>query len=414
MEKRELHSVRTDFLNERLIQVTASGQAEKNDFLKAKIRPVLAKGALHFQAEEFIGKQAFHKNLTAEEAVDYLEGLMETSFRQLQLEAQDKSGTVLVSKKGKVTVKVKKKAAVANMAASASDQDSGSTGGSDAALKAAWAGGLSHNRKKRYILEEGIPVPFLVELGVQTKDGAIVHAKYDKFRQINRFLEFIEDVLPKLDKNQETRIIDFGCGKSYLTFAMYYYLRELEGFDVNIIGLDLKEDVIRHCSELARSYGYDKLHFYQGDIAGYEGVSSVDMVVTLHACDTATDFALAKAVEWGAQVILSVPCCQHELNRQIKNEMLQPIMRYGILKERMAALITDGLRAELLESKGYETQLLEFIDMEHTPKNILIRAVKTGKKKNRESFADSMKALHVNPTLDRLLYPEESISQKGE
>ena len=183
---------------------------------------------------------------------------------------------------------------------------------------------------------------------------------------------------------------------------MYYYLRELEGFDVNIIGLDLKEDVIRHCSELARSYGYDKLHFYQGDIAGYEGVSSVDMVVTLHACDTATDFALAKAVEWGAQVILSVPCCQHELNRQIKNEMLQPIMRYGILKERMAALITDGLR------------LLEFIDMEHTPKNILIRAVKTGKKKNRESFADSMKALHVNPTLDRLLYPEESISQKGE
>ena len=227
MEKRELNSVLTDFLNERLIQVTASGQAEKNDFLKAKIRPVLAKGALHFQAEEFIGKQAFHKNLTAEEAVDYLEGLMETSFRQLQLEAQDKSGTVLVSKKGKVTVKVKKKAAVANMAASASDQDSGSTGGSDAALKTAWAGGLSHNRKKRYILEEGIPVPFLVELGVQTKDGAIVHAKYDKFRQINRFLEFIEDVLPKLDKNQETRIIDFGCGKSYLTFAMYYYLKVL-------------------------------------------------------------------------------------------------------------------------------------------------------------------------------------------
>ena len=177
MEKRELHSVLTDFLNERLIQVTASGQAEKNDFLKAKIRPVLAKGALHFQAEEFIGKQAFHKNLTAEEAVDYLEGLMGTSFRQLQLEAQDKSGTVLVSKKGKVTVKVKKKAAVANVAASASGQDSGSTGGSDAALKAAWAGGLSHNRKKRYILEEGIPVPFLVELGVQTKDGAIVHAK---------------------------------------------------------------------------------------------------------------------------------------------------------------------------------------------------------------------------------------------
>ena len=254
----------------------------------------------------------------------------------------------------------------------------------------------------------------LVDLGVMTKDGKIVASRYDKFRQINRFLEFIRDILPKLPKDREITILDFGCGKSYLTFAMYYYLIELEGFDVNIIGLDLKEDVIRHCSELARSYGYDKLHFYQGDIAGYEGVSSVDMVVTLHACDTATDFALAKAVEWGAQVILSVPCCQHELNRQIKNEMLQPIMRYGILKERMAALITDGLRAELLESKGYETQLLEFIDMEHTPKNILIRAVKTGKKKSRDSFADSMKALHVNPTLDRLLYPDESASQKGE
>lgn len=248
MEKREIHSVLTDFLNERLMQVTASGQAAKNDFLKAKIRPVLTKGVLHFQAEEFIGKQAFHKNLTAEEAVDYLEGLMETSFRQLQLEAQDKSGTVLVSKKGKITVKVKKKAAMANVAASASGQDSGSTGGSDAALQAAWANGLSHNRKKRYILEEGIPVPFLVELGVQTKEGTIVHAKYDKFRQINRFLEFIEDVLPKLDKNQETRIIDFGCGKSYLTFAMYYYLKVLKGYPVRITGLDLKTDVIEHCS----------------------------------------------------------------------------------------------------------------------------------------------------------------------
>ena len=253
----------------------------------------------------------------------------------------------------------------------------------------------------------------------RSQDGSIliskiVASRYDKFRQINRFLEFIRDILPKLPKDREITILDFGCGKSYLTFAMYYYLRELEGLDVNIIGLDLKEDVIRHCSELARSYGYDKLHFYQGDIAGYEGVSSVDMVVTLHACDTATDFALAKAVEWGAQVILSVPCCQHELNRQIRNEMLQPVMRYGILKERMAALITDGLRAELLESKGYETQLLEFIDMEHTPKNILIRAVKTGKKKSRDSFSDTMKALHVAPTLDRLLYPEESASQKGE
>ena len=195
---------------------------------------------------------------------------------------------------------------------------------------------------------------------------------------------------------------------------MYYYLHELKSYDIRIIGLDLKTDVIRKCNELAKKYQYDKLTFLEGNIADYTGAEEVDMVVTLHACDTATDFALAKAIGWNAKVILSVPCCQHELNRQIRNDVLQPVMRYGILKERMAALITDGFRAELLESKGYETQLLEFIDMEHTPKNILIRAVKTGKKKSRDSFAESMKALHVNPTLDRLLYPEESISQKGE
>ena len=312
--------------------------------------------------------------------MDYLEGLMETSFRQLQLEAQDKSGTVLVSKKGKVTVKVKKKAAVANVAASASGQDSGSTGGSDAALKAAWAGGLSHNRKKRYILEEGIPVPFLVELGVQTKDGAIVHAKYDKFRQINRFLEFIEDVLPKLDKEKETRIIDFGCGKSYLTFAMYYYLKILKGYPVRITGLDLKTDVIEHCSRLAKKFGYDSLEFLHGDIASYEGTDEVDMVVTLHACDTATDYALTKAVKWGAKVILSVPCCQHEINKQIQNDLLSPVLQYGLLKERMSALLTDGIRGQLLEMSGYRTQILEFIDMEHTPKNIMIRAIRQGKK----------------------------------
>ena len=409
MEKRELHSVLTDFLNENLIQATASGQAEKNDFLKAKIRPVLAKGALHFQAEEFIGKQAFHKNLTAEEAVDYLEGLMETSFRQLQLEAQDKSGTVLVSKKGKVTVKVKKKAAVANMAASASDQDSGSTGGSDAALKAAWAGGLSHNRKKRYILEEGIPVPFLVELGVQTKDGAIVHAKYDKFRQINRFLEFIEDVLPKLDKNQETRIIDFGCGKSYLTFAMYYYLKVLKGYPVRITGLDLKTDVIEHCSRLAKKFGYESLEFLHGDIASYEGTDEVDMVVTLHACDTATDFALYNAITWNAKMIFSVPCCQHEVNKQIQSEDYSLLTRYGIIKERFSALTTDAIRANLLECCGYKTQLLEFIDFEHTPKNILIRAVRrpvlpsSAKKKYLAEVENMCREFHLEPTLYTLL-----------
>ena len=261
----------------------------------------------------------------------------------------------------------------------------------------------AHNRVKQYILREGVPVPFLIDLGVMNEQGKIVHARYDKFRQINRFLEFIEDILPRLSRDREVTILDFGCGKSYLTFAMYYYLRELKGYDVNIIGLDLKTDVIEKCNSLAGRYGYEKLHFYHGDIADYEGVSSVDMVVTLHACDTATDYALAKAVEWGAEVILSVPCCQHEINKQIKNEMLEPVLRYGILKERMSALITDAVRANLLESKGYETQILEFIDMEHMPKNLLIRAVRTGKKSDISSTQDMLTALNIHPTLNRLL-----------
>ena len=237
-----------------------------------------------------------------------------------------------------------------------------------------------------------------------SKKGKVVHARFDKFRQINRFLEFVEDILPELPKDREVTILDFGCGKSYLTFAMYYYLHELKGYDIRIIGLDLKKDVIRHCNELSEKYGYKKLHFLEGNIADYTGVDAVDMVVTLHACDTATDFALAKAVGWNAKVILSVPCCQHELNRQIKNDVLAPVFEYGLIKERMAALITDAIRAQYLEREGYRTQILEFIDMEHTPKNILIRAVKTGKRKdNQEAIESCENALHITPTLGQLL-----------
>lgn len=313
-----------------------------------------------------------------------------SEFGQLQTQGRRMDGTVLVSKKGKVTIRRKQHAQTEPVRM------------------------LTHNRIKNYILKEGIPVPFLVDLGVMTKEGKVISARYDKFRQINRFLEFVEDILPRLSREREITILDFGCGKSYLTFALYYYFRELKAMDVRIIGLDLKEDVIRKCNELAKKYHYDKLCFLQGDIAQYEGVRAVDMVVTLHACDTATDHALAKAVGWGAQVILSVPCCQHELNRQIDSDVLAPVLKYGILKERMSALITDGIRANLLEEMGYETQLLEFIDMEHTPKNILIRAVKTGRKKDKKDRQDMMEALHVRPTLERLLYPENDSLQKGE
>ena len=367
-------------LNREFIRAVFSNPRVKGNVVKAKLRPMEQKGELLFQLESFTKTQAFHKNLTVEETKDELAKLLE-EFRQVQVETVSEDITVLISKKGKATIKRKRK----KVQAKAAD--------------------LSHNRKKKYILEEGIVVPFLQDLGVMTQDGKIVRTKMDKFRQINRFLEFVEDILPQLDKDRELTLLDFGCGKSYLTFAMYYYLKVLKGYNIRIIGLDLKKDVIEHCNQLRTRYGYDKLDFYEGDIASYKGVESVDMVVTLHACDTATDYALAKAVKWGAKVILSVPCCQYEANRTIADETLSPVMDYGILKERFAAIATDGARAKLLESKGYQTQILEFIDMEHTPKNLLIRAVKTGKPdaKAYEEVQNMSRALNIDLTLKKLL-----------
>lgn len=320
----EIRNVLKNTLNIEFIRGTISGPRKKEGIIKVKMRPLEKRGELYFQFEAFTKTQAFHENLTSEAAGERAALYME-DFRQMQIETVKEDITILVSKKGKVTVQRKKKKEEAQKA------------------------DLSHDRKKRYILEEGIPVPFLRDLGVMTEDGKVIRSKTDKFRQINRFLEFIEDILPQLDRGCELTILDFGCGKSYLTFAMYYYLHELKKYDIRIIGLDLKKDVIRHCSSLAEKYGYEKLAFLEGDIADYDGVDQVDMVVTLHACDTATDFALAKAIGWNAKVILSVPCCQHELNGQMKNEILAPVMDYGLLKERFAALATDGLRAKYLE-----------------------------------------------------------------
>lgn len=364
-----------------LYQIILSGARNAQTAEKKKVRPVLVRDQLLFQASSFAGKQVFHENLTAAEAADMLETQLLENYRQLQVDAKLFSAVVLVSKKGKVTVKKKNR-------------------GQEDLRRV----DLSHNRAKKYILEEGRPVPFLIDLGVQTKEGKIIRSRYDKFRQINRFLEFIADVLPQLPKDRPVHIIDFGCGKSYLTFAMYYYLHELQGLTLQVTGLDLKEDVIEICSGLAEKYGYDGLHFLHGDIADYTGTDRADMVVTLHACDTATDYALFKAIKWNAKVILSVPCCQHEVNGQIACKELEGALRYGLIQERMSALFTDALRADLLEENGYETQILEFIDMEHTPKNILLRAVKTGKKATAEPVSGQLSGfLHIHTTLQRLL-----------
>lgn len=390
----EILRLLTEILNIDFIRGIISNPRDKTGIIKIKVRPLEKKGKLLFQIESFTKTQAFHENLTVEDACRKIAGYMER-FGQMQFETVREEGTVLVSRKGKVTVRRRRR------------------------QKEAQPADRSHNREKHYIMEEGKPVPFLKDLGVMTEDGKIVRTKTDKFRQINRFLEFVEDILPRLERDRELTILDFGCGKSYLTFAMYHYLHELRGYDIRIIGLDLKKDVIDHCGKLAEKYGYDKLTFLVGDIADYDGVDRVDMVVTLHACDTATDYALAKAVGWGAEVILSVPCCQHELNARFADgggekggekggecmTDLAPVMDYGLLRERFAALATDGLRAKYLEREGYETQVLEFIDMEHTPKNILIRAVKTGRKNQRaaEEIKKCTEFLGAEPALGRLL-----------
>ena len=382
-------SVLEQILNIDFLEGIISNSTNKEELLKIKIRPVLLKEKLLFQVTKYCGKQVFHENLEKEQLIEAFEEWFfgeQVKLKQAELHTKQEDVTVLISKKGKVTLKRKKRAKE----------------------EREFRMDLSHNRAKRYILEEGMKVPFLADLGVMTKDGKIVRTKYDKFKQINRFLEFIEDILPSIPKDREATILDFGCGKSYLTFAMYYYLHEMKQYNVRIIGLDLKKDVIANCNSLSQKYGYEKLLFLEGDIASYEGVSQVDMVVTLHACDTATDYALYKAMKWGANVVLSVPCCQHELNGQMQVEGWNSIFQYGIIKERSAALFTDALRANLLESQGYKTQILEFIDMEHTPKNLLIRAVKQ-KKKNTEKWEEYNRMTEVlgcDITLGKLLKKE--------
>lgn len=378
-----------EILNEQLTQIVLSNTRDAGRASKVKVRPVCIKDRLLFQETTYRGTQVFHENFSAEEMILRIMEYMQSLFKQGEFKSPSCEVTVLVSKKGKMTIKNRRKT---------SDNTDGAPTNKNAIL--------SHDRSKQYILQDGQPVDFLVGLGVQSPDGKVTKARYDKFKQINRYLEFIEDVLEQLPKDRTVRIIDFGCGKSYLTFAMYYYLHELQHRDIEVTGLDLKADVIEHCNQLAKKLCYEKLHFEKGDISTYEGADAVDMVVSLHACDTATDYALEKAVKWGAKVIMAVPCCQHEVNRQIKCDALQPVLKYGLIKERISALITDAVRANLLEKCGYDTQILEFIDMEHTPKNLLIRAVKSNKIKAKsaaDSVDDLISFLQINPSLERLL-----------
>ena len=343
----ELRQVLEEILNEKLKGIVLSNSRDVSLASKARIRPLSIGGELKFQETRYQGTKVFHENYEREQMILQITKELQTLFRQCEITGGDRTALILVSKKGKMTIKVKKNAESGGAAPDNAVRDHETDKGQKNPAE-----GLTHNRVKQYILPEGAPVDFLMRLGVQTPDGRITRNRYDKFRQINRYLEFIRDVLGELPRDRTLHIVDFGCGKSYLTFAMYYFLHVKEGRDIKVTGLDLKEDVILHCNALARELGYDGLHFEQGDIKNYEGENHVDMVVSLHACDLATDYALEKAVKWGATVILAVLCCQHELNGQMRNELLRPVLKYGIIRERMAALITDALRAQLLEEMG--------------------------------------------------------------
>ena len=335
-----------------------------------------------FQVERFTEKQAFHENIGIDEIKDTIYAMAQEGFKQMNFRSSSFEYSLKITKKDKVLYNRKK-------AANECENKE------------------SHNRVKKYIIPEGEIVPPLVDMGVFTKDGKVVNSMYDKYRQINKFIEFIDDAVNKSGL-ESINIIDFGCGKSYLTFVVYYYFEKIKNMKANIIGLDLKADVIEKCNKAAEKYGYDRLKFQVGDINGYKSPFDVDMVISLHACDTATDFALFNAVSWNSKIIISVPCCQHELCGQMDSEEIAILQRYGIVKERVAALMTDSIRANLLECCGYKTQLLEFIDFEHTPKNILIRAVKRNiGQKHKEKMLDEVnklcKCFNLEPTLYKLL-----------
>lgn len=346
-------------------------------------KTVLTPSAKGFLVEQFTDTQAFHRTIPAGELAAFCAQLLTSDYLQLNAWNATHEQSLLISRSGRVTVGKKSLGATPPPAAP------------------------GHNRKKNYLLPEGVAIPPLVDMGVLTGEGRVVQSMYDKWRQINRFIEMIDDAL-RDKKITRLNIIDFGCGKSYLTFVLYYYLTQQRGIAVQMVGLDLKADVIAKCSETARRYGYDGLRFQLGEISGYQCDFPVDMVITLHACDTATDYALFHAIEWNASMIFSVPCCQHELNGQMASDSLAILSRYGIVRERVAALMTDAIRGNLLEACGYKTQLLEFVDLSHTPKNILIRALRGAvpaaqKHKALAEVERLVEEFGLEPTLYRLL-----------
>lgn len=366
--------------------ILSKPRIKSNDYQKIVISQI----GESYHLEKFTATQVFNENLAADQLIEFLGQALHTDYQQYNAWDDQFEYIIQISKKGKPSITRK-------------------------AVTKAPAKVISHNRKKNYILQEGTLIQPLVDMGVFTKEGKVVKTMTDKFRQINRFVEIVDDEVKKLPPGTELNVIDFGCGKSYLTFILYYYLTEIKNIKVQMIGLDLKSDVIDHCNASARKYGYNQLSFERGDIHDYQASFPVDMIITLHACDTATDFALYNAIKWEARLIFSVPCCQHELNGQMETGELSLLTKYGIIKERTAALLTDAIRGNLLEACGYKVQLMEFVDLAHTPKNILIRAQKAKVSEKRKAQAlteveNAMQAFSLTPTLFKLLETEKRIN----
>ncbi len=382
----KLNSVIEEILSDTLDKLILSNLKDKSyEFQKVIIRQKKSKNACFYQAEQYTKTQVIHVNMTAEECKSYIITSLDKHYKQFDAYTAKSSYTVKCKTLDKIAVSKKLNKAEKEIS-------------------------LSHNREKSYLLKEGAIIPPLVDLGVITADGKIIKSHYDKFKQINRFIELIDDGIK--DKYSSINIIDFGCGKSYLTFILYYYLTEVKGIDAHIVGLDLKADVIEKCNNIAKGYGYHNLKFMVGDINGFTPPFLVNMVITLHACDTATDFAIANAVNWNADMIYSVPCCQKEVNKQIKSTSFDLIHRYGILKDRFSSIMTDAIRGAMLEYSGYKTQIVEFIDLSHSPKNLLIRAIKgaTNKKSQQTALAEAeamIKEFNVTPTIYNLLHKND-------
>ena len=380
-EPHELEALVADLLARDALTGATLSKPRRSDparYSRATIAPVESPGGLRYHWRYHYRDRTTDEHLGAEETERRLVHLLGGEFRQGLLHAPDADHQVLAGGRGPKVLRRPPTRANAP---------------------------LRHDRVKRRVLPEGSPVPFLVELGVMTREGAVVPRRYAKYRQVNRFLELVEDVLPELPEGR-LQIVDFGSGKSYLTFALHHLLTAVHGREVELVGLDLKEDVVSSCERLARRLGAEGLRFEVGDIAGHRGLDRADLVVSLHACDTATDAALERAVRWEADVVLAVPCCQHELLGQLRNRELVPLLQHGVLKERFAAEVTDAARAQLMTLVGYETQLVEFVPLEHTPKNVLLRAVRKPQRRRARAaaeyraFAD---ALGIHPWLERAL-----------